>query len=64
MLNEQKIDFYILSRASIAMIAFPRMTIIPICWAESDASSKTKFMNGSNPRTTPLTTRAPFNLTR
>lgn len=55
---------YILSKASMAMIALPLMTIIPICCDESDASSRTRFMNGSNPRTIPLTVREPLSRTR
>lgn len=48
----------------MAMIAFPLMTIIPISFdVASVASSNTKFMKGSNPLTTPLMTRDPFNLT-
>lgn len=53
-----------LSRASRAMIAFPLITIIPIGFdCVSTASSRTRFMNGSNPLTTPLMTLEPFKRT-
>lgn len=59
-----KFDVHILSKASIANIVFPLITIIPNCFdCISVVSSRTRFMNGSNPRTTPLTTLEPFNRT-
>ena len=58
---------HIRSRASIIRTEFPRMTHIPMVWEEesflySIASSMTRFINGSKPRSIPSTLRPNLNV--